>query len=70
MAHWTFQGLRPTAARYSPRDFPHEERTRFEDSVKTMVSRHLTRVVGILLYVLAEVQADFRFDGAHQSAVA
>jgi hypothetical protein len=64
MAHATFNGLRPTAIFYSKGDVPSEQRAQFEESAEAMISRHLLRVVGILICVLTEVQAYFRFDGA------
>ncbi len=64
MAHATFHGLMRTAIFYSTRDVPHEEQPRLEDFGDRMISTHLCRVSGILLCILTEVQAYFRFDGA------
>ncbi|HXZ11331.1 MAG TPA: hypothetical protein VEG64_02975 [Candidatus Sulfotelmatobacter sp.] len=64
IAHSTFQGLMRTATFYSPRDVPHEKRDEFDEAVDAMISMHLKRVVGVLLCVLTEVQAHFRFEGA------
>ncbi len=65
MAHATFQGLAPTAIFYTPQDLPHEVRPQVETASEIMISIHVPRVAGILLCMLTEVQAYFRFDGAH-----
>jgi hypothetical protein len=65
MAHATFNGLCTTAIFYTKGDVPFEDRDQFEASAETMVSRHVIRVVGILLCILTEVHAYFRFDGAN-----
>jgi hypothetical protein len=65
IAHATFQGLMPTAMFYSVQDVPYEHRPHFEAVVvETMVSTNIFRTAGILLCILTEVQASFRFDGA------
>jgi len=64
IAHSTFQGLMATAAFYSPRDVPYHDQNKFDVATDTMISMHLTRVIGIMLCVLTEVQAHFRFEGA------
>lgn len=64
MAHATFQGLMPTAMFYIPEDLPHEERANFDDVVERTIALHTFRVAAILLCMLTEVQAYFRFDGA------
>jgi hypothetical protein len=65
MAHATFQGLMATAIFLIPKDFPHEERPQLEADSEMIISVHLNRTAAILLCVLSEVQAYFRFDGAH-----
>jgi len=66
MAHATFQGLLPTAMYYVPDLVPHELRERFEtDIVERMIALNVFRAAGILLCTLTEVQAHFRFEGAH-----
>jgi hypothetical protein len=64
MAHATFQGLSVTGLFYATRDLPHEDRPQLDDTADAMISMHLTRVVGVLLCILTEVQACFRFEGA------
>jgi hypothetical protein len=66
MAHATFQGLLETAVFYMPRKVPVEEREVFDSViVERMITRHIGRVAGILLCILTELQAYFRFDGAN-----
>ncbi len=65
MAHATFQGLMPTAIFYIPKDLPHEERPQVDTASEIMISIHISRVAAVLLCMLTEVQAYFRFDGAH-----
>jgi hypothetical protein len=64
MAHAAFHGLIPTAPFFSPRDIPVEQRAMFDTHAFMMLSMHLLRVVGILLCILTEVQAYFRFSDA------
>jgi hypothetical protein len=65
MAHATFQGLMPTAVFYTPSDIAWEYRQQFEDvAIDQMISMHLTRISGVLLCTITEIQAYFRFDGA------
>jgi hypothetical protein len=66
MAHVTFNGLLPIALFYTPDIIRHEDRDRFYDvHVDQMIATHLARAAGLLLCTLTEVQAHFRFDGAH-----
>lgn len=65
MAHATFNGLVPTAPFFAPRDIPEALRPHFDAHAGEMLSMHLLRVVGILLCILTEIQAHFRFDGAN-----
>ena len=65
MAHATFQGLMPTAIFYTPEDIPHEERADFDNIVVELtIAQHTFRVAAILLCMLTEVQAHYRFEGA------
>jgi hypothetical protein len=66
MAHATFQGLMATGILFTPNDIPWEFRDQFE-SVHTeqVLSSNLTRVAGILLCTITEVQAYFRFEGSN-----
>jgi hypothetical protein len=64
LAHATFNGLSSTAIFYTKGDVPHEDREKFEEAGETVISRHLLRVVGILLCILTEIQVHFMFDDA------
>jgi len=62
MAHGTYEGLMPTALLFSPKDLPHEYRDNLESKIAgEIVSRHLIRAAAILLCILTEIQAHFRF---------
>ena len=67
ISHATFQGLLPIAAFLAPSDLPHEHRPQLDDNFETLLSIHIPRVAAILLCILTETQAYFRFDGAHIS---
>jgi hypothetical protein len=64
MAHGTFEGLLPTAMFYTVKDVPHEYRPKIEIGLETMIAIHIPRLAAVLLCMLTEVQAYFRFDGA------
>ena len=62
MAHGTFEGLMPTACFFTPKDLPDAERQHFDSFiVPQVISQHLVRAPGILLCILTEIQAHFRF---------
>jgi len=63
-AHGTFQGLLRTAMFYLERDMPHEERPKIEEISMGIIFGHMTRACAILLCIVTELQAFFRFDGA------
>jgi hypothetical protein len=64
MAHGTFEGLMPTATFYTYKDIPHELRPMVETRFfEAMLSLHMPRMAAVLLCMLTEVQAYFRFDG-------
>ncbi len=66
MAHATYQGLLSTAYFFTPDNLPRDERPHFETEVTdSMISMNIFRVAAILLCTLTEVQAYFRFEGAH-----
>lgn len=65
MAHGEFDGLLPTAMFYTPTDIPHDDRPRIDSAYERMIFWHISRVAGILLCMLTEVQAHFGFDGAN-----
>jgi hypothetical protein len=64
MAHAAFEGLLPTALFYTSKDIPHELRPMVDETLETMISIHIPRLSAVLLCMLTEVQAFFRFDGA------
>jgi hypothetical protein len=65
IAHATFQGLMTAAIFYSAQDVPYEHRPHFETVlVENMISTNIFRAAGILLCIVTEVQASFRFEGA------
>jgi hypothetical protein len=64
MAHATFQGLLPTAIAYMSGDVPHENQAQTDATVNKMIYLSVSRVAAILLSMLTEVQAYFRFDGS------
>lgn len=65
MAHATFDGLLPTAVFYAPKEVPHEMRPQIDDFYERMIFQHISRMAAILLCLLTEVQAHFKFDGAN-----
>ena len=64
MAHATFEGLLPTAMYYTVKDWPHEYRPRIESRLENMIAIHIPRLAAVLLCMITEVQAYFRFEGA------
>ncbi len=64
MAHGTFDGLMVTAMFYTTKDVPHEYRPRVDVAFERMIFMHLGRMAAVLLCMLTEVQAYFRFEGA------
>ena len=47
---------------------PHEERPKIEEVSMGLIFGHMTRAAAILLCILTELQAFFRFDGARINA--
>lgn len=64
MAHAAFEGLLSTGLFYMSKDIPHEDRSKIDETLETTVAIHIPRLSAILLCMLTEVQAYFRFDGA------
>jgi hypothetical protein len=65
ISHASFQGLLPIGVFLAPKDLEHEVRPIVEgEGVELLIARHMPRVAGILLCILTEVQAHFRFQGA------
>lgn len=65
MAHGAFDGLLPAAMFYAPKDMPHEARPQIDEHYERVIFMHISRVAAILLCMLTEVQAHFKFDGAN-----
>jgi hypothetical protein len=64
MAHGGFEGLLQVGICYISDSFMHEERARIDDMYPKVLSMHISRVAAILLCIITELQAYFRFDGA------
>ena len=67
-SHGTFQGLIGTAMPYLERDLPIEERPKLDEVSLRHIFVHMARSAAILLCILTELQAYFRFDGARINA--
>jgi hypothetical protein len=65
MAHCTFEGLMLTGVFLIPDKFTHEQRPKIDEAHSRMVFLHISRVAAILLCIITEVQAHFKFDGAN-----
>lgn len=67
MAHGGSDGLTPIAVYFVPDSLQHEQRDEFETHHPRLLFMHITRAAAMLLCMVTEVQAYFRFDGAsHQ----
>ena len=64
MAHYTIDGLMLTGVFFIPDKFPHEQRPKIDEFHSKMLFLHISRVAAILLCIITEVQAHFKFDGA------
>lgn len=64
MAHGAFEGLMKTGMYYIEDSLPHEERPKLEEEHVKVLSLHLPRAALVLLCVVTELQAYFRFEGA------
>ncbi len=53
-----------TAMPFLEADVPHDERPKLEEMALRGIFRHMVRAAAILLCILTEIQAYFRFDGA------
>lgn len=65
MAHCTFEGLMLTGVFFIPDKFSHEQRPKIDEAHSRMVFLHISRVAAILLCIITEIQAHFKFDGAN-----
>jgi hypothetical protein len=64
LAHTTFDGLLETAATYIVDMLPHEDRPKLDAAHPIRLSTHISQIAGILISVVTELQAHFRFDDA------
>jgi hypothetical protein len=64
ISHGTFQGLMKVGIFYVPEDVPHEQREKTDEASLNIIFGHMARAAAILLCILTELQAYFRFDGA------
>lgn len=64
MAHGAFEGLIPVASYYVPDSLRHEDREKLQARHIHVLSLHVPRAAVILLCIVTELQAYFRFEGA------
>ncbi len=62
MSHGAFEGLMPTAMFYVRDAMPHDDRPKIEETFERVLFLHIGRAAGILLSIVTELQAYFRFD--------
>ncbi len=62
MSHGAFEGLMPVAMYYIADAMPHEDRPKIDAIFPKIFSTHIARAAIILLCIVTEVQAHFRFD--------
>jgi hypothetical protein len=62
MAHGGFEGLMRAGMFYIADSMPHEERPRIEDAHLRVFSANIARAALMLLCIITELQAHFRFD--------
>jgi hypothetical protein len=62
LAHGTFDGLLETAVMYITDMLPHEDRPKRDEAHPRRLSTHMSQAAGILISVVTEIQAHFRFD--------
>jgi hypothetical protein len=67
MAHYTFEGLMLTGVFFIPDKFSHEQRPQIDEAHSKMLFLHISRAAAVLLCIITEVQAHFKFDGANIS---
>ena len=65
MSHGAFEGLMKVGAYYTTDSMPHEDRPKIDAIHPKILYLHITRAAAILLCIITELQAHFRFDGAH-----
>lgn len=64
MAHGGFDGFTAVGVYFISDALPHEVREQFEDQNPRLLFMHIGRAAAILLCIVTEIQAHFRFDGA------
>lgn len=64
MAHGGSEGVTPVAVYFVPDSLPHEYGDEFETHHPRLLFMHITRAAAMLLCIVTEIQAHFRFDGA------
>jgi hypothetical protein len=62
MSHGTFEGLMPTAMYYVADTTPHDDRPKIDEIFERVLFMHIGRAAGVLLCIVTEVQAYFKFD--------
>jgi hypothetical protein len=62
MAHGAFEGLMPVAMFYIGDSMLHEDRPRIDEHHPKLLFMHIGRAAGVLLCIITELQAYFRFD--------
>jgi len=62
MAHGAFEGLMSTAMYYIVDSMPHEDRPKIDAQHPRLLALHIGRAAGVLLCIVTELQAHFRFD--------
>jgi len=62
MAHGAFEGLMLTAMYYVPDVLPQEDRPKMDEQHTRVLAMHIGRAAGVLLCIITELQAYFRFD--------
>ena len=65
LAHGAFEGLLDAGPYYTRDSQPHEDRPLIDASYSQVVFTHVARAAAILLCIVTELQAYFRFDGAN-----
>ncbi len=60
-----FKACSPSLFNWRPRTLPHEFQPMIEAQSESLIGMHIPRVAAIPLRTLTEIQAYFRFDGAH-----
>ena len=64
MAHGGFEGLLNSAVFYTRDAQNHDTRAKMDYAYPRLMSLHMSRAAAVLLCIVTEVQAHFRFDGA------